>query len=334
LIQTIDLPSNKGTNETKDNGRDVDVSNLTNLALTPIFASLEDQIKFDNDSFNKMRDTFLREQSRIVDLATETYLQQNKGRKGLRETEQHALNIEIWYHSWLERSLQQLLECNGEVDSFTQGTNVAVVTLKTAFMSLEKENSSDNRSANIQRQIGDALKNVGQNGSSIAKTCVLDTDYLDIPSRESFGEYLGIFGLATRWLLKTEQTPLVLITGLLGFGLLGAACSTVIRRVPSRKVGEPIVANLTNVVIQGASAAILVFLAVFGGLAVFSSGSVNPNPYVVLFTCLVAAVFSEDAWAWGRRQFHSQFTDSHPNNGTQGTGSPKDAAPKGKSHKG
>jgi hypothetical protein len=179
----------------------------------------------------------------------------------------------------------------------------------------------------------DALKTISQDQSAITKTCVLDTDSPDIPSRQSFGEYLGIFGLATRWLLKTEQTTLVLITGLIGFGLLGAACSTVIRRVPSRKTGQPIVANLTNVVIRGASAAILVFLAVFGGLAVFSSGSVNPNPYVVLFTCLVAAVFSEHAWAWGGRQFRSQFTDPKPSNDPGNKHAPKSPAAKGKPNK-
>src|SRR4029450_533939 len=97
-----------------------------------------------------------------------------------------------------------------------------------------------------------------------------------IPDREDFGVYLGIFGIATRWLLKTESLSLVLITGLLGFGLLGAACSTFIRNVRVRSAGEPLVPNLASVVIRGGSAAVLIFLAVYGGLAVFASTATNP----------------------------------------------------------
>ena len=50
-------------------------------------------------------------------------------------------------------------------------------------------------------------------------------------------------------------------------------------------------------ILRGFSAAIVIFLAVEGGLNVFSSGSGDPNPYVLLCTCLIGSVFSEDVWS-------------------------------------
>jgi len=87
----------------------------------------------------------------------------------------------------------------------------------------------------------------------------------------------------------------------LGFGLLGSAVSTFVREQVKRRPDDPLVEDLTGMVIRGLSAAIVVFLAVVGGLAVFGSSS-DPNPYVLLLTCLIGAVFSEDVWNWARRR--------------------------------
>lgn len=156
--------------------------------------------------------------------------------------------------------------------------------------------TQSNRSKEIDKSYVDA-----------GNSCSTKQTVIDIPSRQNLGGYLGVFGAAAQWLLKTESMPLALIAGLLGFGLLGAACSTFIRNYARRAGGEPLVPDLASVFIRGVSAAILIFLGVYGGLAVFSSGGAGPNPYVVLFTCLVAAVFSEDAWAWGGQRFRSQL---------------------------
>jgi hypothetical protein len=155
------------------------------------------------------------------------------------------------------------------------------------------------------------------------------------PWRPNEGTSLGYFRLIAQWLVSTELLPLALITGLLGFGLLGSACSTFIREHEQRttKVGAPaagqqaaaqqqgaaaaaaqrqgagtqgtklLVSDLTSVVIRGMSAAIVVFLAVEGGLAIFASEGSEPNPYVLLLTCFVGAVFSESVWKWAREKY-------------------------------
>ena len=53
--------------------------------------------------------------------------------------------------------------------------------------------------------------------------------------------------------------------------------------------------------VRGFTAAVVVYLAVEGGLNIFSAGSNQANPYVLLFVCMVGAVFSEDVWVIARR---------------------------------
>jgi hypothetical protein len=121
------------------------------------------------------------------------------------------------------------------------------------------------------------------------------------------GETLGPLRFVAAWLLNSGSLPLSVIIGMIGFGLLGAVISTFVRERIAAAQGDAsgatasapqvFVSDLTAVVLRGLSAAVVVFLAVQGGLAVFAGGNSDPNPYVLLLTCLVAAVFSEKVWA-------------------------------------
>jgi hypothetical protein len=124
-------------------------------------------------------------------------------------------------------------------------------------------------------------------------------EFSSVPVRQRLGGRLGPFEPVAGWLLKTESLSLALVVSLLGFGLLGASASTIIRKhgAAMPPPGEPLVPNLLSVIVRGLSAAMVVFLAVEGGLSVFASASSEPNPYVLMLTCLIAAVFSEPVWA-------------------------------------
>lgn len=104
-------------------------------------------------------------------------------------------------------------------------------------------------------------------------------------------------------LLDAKSPALMVIAGMVGFGLFGAATSSFIRNPSRDDPDTPLVENLFSVILRGASAAIVVFLATYGGLGVVSAESVRPDPYVVLFVCFCAAVFSEDAWRWVQGRF-------------------------------
>lgn len=78
------------------------------------------------------------------------------------------------------------------------------------------------------------------------------------------------------------------------------------------------------------SAAIVVFLAVKGGLAAFAVDAGEPNAYVLFFTCLIGAVFSEDVWAWARKRFEENFLNANRAPGSNAlppASGPQDRAP-------
>ena len=66
--------------------------------------------------------------------------------------------------------------------------------------------------------------------------------------------------------------------------------------------------SLTTPVLKGISAAVIIFLAVLGGLSVFSSAEADPNPYILFFTCMVGAVYSEQIWAWAQKFLGDKFS--------------------------
>lgn len=134
----------------------------------------------------------------------------------------------------------------------------------------------------------------------------------------------GPFGLIATWLLRTRSMALTLVTGMLGFGLLGAAISTVVRS-DIKQAERPAIEEVGRIVVRGLSAALVVFLAVKGGLAVFTAGESSPNAYVLFFTCLVGAVFSDDVWLWARERLRRS---------TEGEGGAGQRGASGKAQKG
>jgi hypothetical protein len=112
----------------------------------------------------------------------------------------------------------------------------------------------------------------------------------------------GWLGKSARWLIMPNAPDLILIIGMFGFGMLGAAISSFVNITPGVERKQPLIVDLHIVIIRGFSAAIVIFLATKGGIAIINNGSNNPNPHVLFFTCLVGAVFSERIWDWAKKQ--------------------------------
>lgn len=132
-----------------------------------------------------------------------------------------------------------------------------------------------------------------------------------IPDKPEIGEQYGVFRFMSGWLLRTESMSLALIAGLFAFGLLGSIGSTFIRHRIKTGIDSDIkdfIPNLPAVLINGISSAIVVFLAVKGSLIIFSGNDSEVNPYILFFTCLVAAVYSEDVWKWAQDKLAKQLT--------------------------
>jgi len=144
-----------------------------------------------------------------------------------------------------------------------------------------------------------------------------DTDNysIHIPSVPTPGDDLGIFKGIAQWLIKPSSMALVLIVGMLGFGLFGAVISTFVRETSNTEEYNKdaiIIKDITGVIIRGISAAIVIFLGVKGGLAIFSSGEGEPNPYALFFTCLVGAVYSEKIWEWAKEKLSTSLKTPPP----------------------
>jgi len=312
-----------GTAKTTDEGTSTEGAPQASVGMSVYLPFLEKNAsrRFATlrSNWNGLRENFRSNQLTVIDLATEVFDFSNRGRKGVRETQQHFLGIDLWYRRWWAERASALSACRAAIEKF--GADVGdLVDLIEANLRIQSSSSSFRDS-----DLGEFTKRQNNSEERAQSTCAIsDSADYDIPLREDFGRYLGVFGIATLWLLKTESLSLVLITGLLGFGLLGAACSTFIRTVGKRSPDDPLVLNLTGVILRGASAAMMIFLGVYGGLAVFAGPNASPNPYVVLFACLVAAVYSEDAWAWGLREFNSRLGEGQPAPGKTGSTSATD----------
>jgi hypothetical protein len=130
---------------------------------------------------------------------------------------------------------------------------------------------------------------------------------------------LGIFSNVFGWLEHSNSLALGVICGMLGVGLVGCIVSSFVRQQPARQAGEPWIADTFPVIVRGFTAAIVVYLAIEGGLNIFSTTSTQANPYVLLFACLVGAVFSEDVWVAAHKRLESADSRS-PSGGQKPTG--------------
>lgn len=258
------------------------------------------------------------------DSATQNYETSSLIGKGNKERVKYFLEITESFNQQSTALDQRLNVCLINIQEMDNAWKTFVDTLP----SLTADRSS---SEFITRQATETLYDKNFTAQRNCEPYSLPTSQM--PQRPLLGEAseLGIFGFVAGWLLRTESLSLALITGLIGFGLLGSACSTFIRErlsetgnVDTRKakLKKPdglLVSDLTAVIIRGVSAAIVIFLAVEGGLAIFASGEGEPNPYVLLFTCLVAAVFSETVWSWAEKQLNDRLNKEKPNNEAENT---------------
>jgi hypothetical protein len=278
----------------------------------------------------------------LKEIANSTYTTVNLKRVGARATIDHYRSMHAWFLEEIEYLLDELSRCDSAIIAYQRAIPEAVTNKKVAhtpridaWRSPTSSSASEyvaqispTASSQVDLTLPRPLASFGSAEPpdplrdaflTAQNACTFRYEPEDAPIRGDLKNYVGSFGVAISWLLSSESQPLVLIVGLLGFGLLGAACSTFVREVSVKGTdGGALVDDLAGVVIRGVSAAVVVFLAVYGGLAIFSSNA-DPNPYAVLFTCLVGAVFSEVVWKWAQDRLAGELSNKPPSgeNGTK-----------------
>ena len=143
-------------------------------------------------------------------------------------------------------------------------------------------------------------------------------------------------GRMYQWLGQSSEST-VLIIGLVGFGLFGAAIrmmgrpdivkdgeapnpkkdgrsEEVERRntmvAPRSGGGFEVTGAPVRVLVQGVGAAFTVFLGGQAGSFLLTSGN-HPNAYSLLLMCFIGAVFAEEIWGWAQRLTRADARREH-----------------------
>jgi hypothetical protein len=262
--------------------------------------------------WTQLRGQVLVEQDRLVNRAVAAYKIENLNRVGSREQANHFLALSAWFQSAVGKLFTNLDECRTAISSFrwiAYATGPGRSNAPDVSMPIPGGPSA-RRTGSTETSpggIGGApilqpppwVDPRSAAGNALSFCQARARDMADPPDRSDFGHTLGIVGDLSIWLLRTESMPLALITGLIGFGLFGALVSTFVR-IPTGQSTQP---DMFGVVWRGVSAAIVVFLAAYSGIAIVSQTGGDPNPYVVFVTCLVGAVFGDDVWLWAKDKF-------------------------------
>jgi hypothetical protein len=245
-------------------------------------------------------------QDRLLNSALADYELKNISRVGSREQALHFLNLERWYQSSLNRLFEHLDNCRNSILLFRLSAEAQLAKEMEAKQSGQPQGDSRPPSSApsfLTRALGITAPeaNVTIARREATEACrPRPKDFSEaLPERGAFGTDLGPISSLAGWLLKTESIPLALIVGLVGFGLFGSLVSSFVRTDLNSLEASDIFA----LVIRGVSAAIVVFLAAYGGIAIVAQTPSDPNPYVVFVTCLAGAVFGEDVWLWARHRF-------------------------------
>jgi hypothetical protein len=150
---------------------------------------------------------------------------------------------------------------------------------------------------------------------------------IDITDQQSFP------GVLYGWLAQSSNAT-VLIVGLIGFGLFGAAIRTMGKPndnlVEAPEAGDPtagpqefaLTSNTAKILVQGLGAAFTVFLSQAATL-LFTTGG-KPNPYGLLLACFVGAVFAEEIWRQMEKLVANRFKEPSGDD----DGAPNGAAPR------
>lgn len=217
--------------------------------------------------------------------------------------ESYFNSLQSWYSATINRNADFRKYISGRYKDYEQ----AVETYGRTALSDIRTRSRDTF---FLKSGGSYTPNYGDNelismyNDLVSQLQMQNYGFYSRPLPPSPGKDWGIIGDASAWLLKPNSVDVVLIIGMFGFGIFGAAISSFIRNklfIAGSDVNISVRENVILILIRGLSAAIIVFLTTKGGIALVNNGSNDPNAYILFFSCLVGAVFSEEIWDWAKK---------------------------------
>lgn len=277
---------------------------LLEIVTSQMAANIKINISLANDlqsAWSEMRQVALNDQVDIRAQATRAFSSGLESGIGKKQTAEHYYDLVLWHQETMRRIKESLRECRSKTSAFS----IAAAEMVEQERDDAVRRLSRDRSLPARRdEFGERFRQVTDVYNNALRACRSTTlgDRDSPPRRSSFADSLGPIGSWSGWLLRTELMPVVIIVGLVGFSLLGATVSRAVRVTSERERRTLTLDDFVLVIAGGCTAAIVVFLAAYGGLTVLGGSGGDPNPYVLFATCLVGAVFSEDVWSWARRR--------------------------------
>jgi hypothetical protein len=258
-------------------------------------------------SWTMMRDSAAALPQRLRGQVEYKFRSESEGRIGGREAAEHFSSLILWHQKATQNNRDSLSNCWSLAAQFASSINQVLDQLRGSLVAARARTDINPKAYNeaIESYITNGTRISSDSSLAVLRGCrpSTDADQDALPSRQSFGASLGVIGSWAGWILQSESMPAVIVVGLVGFSLLGATVSRVVRQSLEAPGTRLTLDDLLFVVASGITAAFVVFLAAYGGLAILAGGSAsdpNPNPYVVFVTCLVGAVYSEVVWRWAR----------------------------------
>lgn len=279
-----------------------EILQLNNDQLRRSIISRYELLKREVDQYNKAIDNFESEKKQLLDRLS-NQLKNNEGSNKLKyayyQSLQEYINGEIRDKEAIYLRFQSRIS-----DDYSFNISKPVTLFMDEYDDLIRDLEGVKEGQIISPYLKDYfLLNNSPLSFPQLNDAALSTVYWSPQPKEPVpGTDWGWLGQSASWLIMPNAPDLILIIGMFGFGLLGAAISSFVNIAPRAPSQQPLIEDLHIVIIRGFSAAIVIFLATKGGIAIINNGSNNPNPHVLFFTCLVGAVFSERIWDWAKKQ--------------------------------
>ncbi|MCA9456187.1 MAG: hypothetical protein KC587_05960 [Nitrospira sp.] len=258
-------------------------------------SSLTDQRQRISNSWKELRIRIWNSDKRTQDLAFKRYNRLSLESRGTREKIKYFGDIDQWYRDAVILLKDKLDTAKVFIDSMN------IVWKQRADRILDRLSAaSQEKTESLIAELG-SLNSFDYGTENLMLFNSMHEIFnpplhYQLPEPPEPGLGWGPFGLLASWLLKTQSLPLASITGMIGVGLLGAALRSFWRQERGGGGASEVQDTIAGVTIRGFSAALVVFLGVKGGLAIFGSETGDANPYSLLLTCFAGAVFSEDVW--------------------------------------
>lgn len=232
------------------------------------------------------REKALTDRDRLMEVTIETYDRYRDAELSARERQVFADDLVRWFRAGLSRIDERLRSFHSATEWRNEDWRRWAQEVSDQWDALAENNLIEVwRPADLK-----AFGTMDDVGPDLG---------LPPPPRDVAG--LGIFGFFANWLVMTRSLPLALICGMIGFGLFGSVVSrALVSGVTS--TGVSATGHTMDVLLVGVSAAVIIFLASQGGLAIFSTGDLRPNPYILFLACFVGAAYGDHVWASARER--------------------------------